>query len=184
MHMALDTRAWTRADLDRLPDDGNRYEVLDGELLVTPAPSAVHQQIVAWLSERITPFVAEHRIGRVHQARSVMVDGPKRQVEPDLMVLPRERFDSWDAAPIPILVVEVLSRSTRRTDLDGKRRFYMERGVAEYWAVDREVRSVIRARREGIETLKTHLLWRPVGTTAALEIDVVAMFSETLGSPA
>ena len=40
MHMALDTRAWTRADLDRLPDDGNRYEVLDGELLVTPAPSA------------------------------------------------------------------------------------------------------------------------------------------------
>lgn len=181
MHMATRSRAWTRADLDRLPDDGNTYEVLDGELLVTPAPSAGHQQIVAWLSERLTPFVATHYIGRVHQPRSVMVDGPSRQVEPDLMVLPPGRFDTWDAAPIPILVVEVLSRTRRRRDLDGKRRFYMERGVAEYWAVDPSARSVAVIRGEQSETTTTTLTWRPAGTEAALEIDLPAMFSEAIG---
>ena len=54
--MALETRPWTRADLDRLPEDGNKYEVIDGALFVTPAPSAIHQRIVAWLSEALTPF--------------------------------------------------------------------------------------------------------------------------------
>jgi Uma2 family endonuclease len=181
MHMALDTRAWTRADLDRLPDDGNKYEVLDGELFVTPAPSAVHQQIIAWLSQRLTPFVATHGIGVVHQARSVMVNGPARQVEPDLMVLPIGRFDTWDDAPIPKLVIEVLSKTTRRRDLDQKRRFYIERGVAEYWAVDRQNRSVIRIRREGTETTAALLTWTPRGSNAALEIDVTAMFTEVLG---
>lgn len=181
MHMAIHSRPWTRADLDRLPDDGNTYEVLDGELLVTPAPSAGHQQIVVWLSERLMPFVAKHGIGHVHQPRSVMVDGPSRQVEPDLMVLPPGRFDTWGAAPIPILVVEVLSRTTRRRDLDGKRRFYMERGVAEYWAVDPADRSVTVIRGEPSETTITILSWRPAGTDAALEIDVAALFSEATG---
>jgi Uma2 family endonuclease len=181
MHMALDTRAWTRLDLDRLPDDGNKYEVLDGELFVTPAPSAVHQQIIAWLSARLTPFVVERGIGVVHQARSVMVDGPSRQVEPDLMVLPPGRFETWEVSPIPILVVEVLSKATRRRDMEQKRRFYMERGVAEYWAVDREGRSVIRIRRAGTETTTTHLNWMPEGTTVGLDVDIAAMFAETMG---
>jgi Uma2 family endonuclease len=181
MHMALDTRGWTRASLDRLPDDGNKYEVLDGELLVTPAPSAPHQEIIAWLSETLTPFVVTHRIGRVHQARSVMVDGPSRQVEPDLMILPPGRFDTWDAAPIPLLVVEVLSEATRHRDLDGKRRFYMERGVGEYWAVDRVARSVTIIRRDMSATTTTLLTWKPAGTPVGLEIDVAAMFRETVG---
>jgi Uma2 family endonuclease len=181
MHMALDTRAWTRADLDRLPDDGNKYEVLDGELLVTPAPSAPHQEIIAWLNARLTLFVVAHGIGRVHQARSVMVDGPVRQVEPDLMVLPPGRIETWDAAPVPMLVVEVLSKATRRRDLEQKRRFYMERGVGEYWVVDRAARSVTFISRDGSGTTTTLLTWRPTGTPEALEIDVAVMFREALG---
>jgi Uma2 family endonuclease len=117
------TIPWTRTDLDRLPDDGNRYELLNGELLVSPAPSPPHQQIVAWLSDVLTPFVARHRIGIVHQAPSVMVRGDSTQVEPDLMVLPRVSFETWDAAPVPLLVIEVLSRSTSRRDLNQKRDF-------------------------------------------------------------
>ena len=180
MHMALDTRAWTRADLDRLPDDGNRYEVLDGELFVTPAPPAIHQQIVAWLSARLTPFVATHRIGVVHQARSVMVNGPSRQVEPDLMVLPIGRFETWDSAPTPLLVVEVLSTSTRHGVLGKKRDFYMERGVDEYWIVDRRARAVRRIRREATELITAVLRWAPRGSTEQLEVDVAEMF-EMLG---
>src|ERR1041384_2200889 len=105
MGMAISIPRYTVDDLDRLPDDGNRYELLDGELLVTPAPSAGHQRIVAWLSEKLTPFVLAHGIGVVHHPRSVIIiDGA--QVEPDLMVLPRIPFDEWDGAPTPMLVVE------------------------------------------------------------------------------
>ena len=179
MHMALETRAWTRADLQRLPDDGNRYEVLAGELFVTPAPSAFHQRIVAWLSAAITPFVVAHGIGVVHQARSVMVvDGS--ELEPDLMVLPRAPFDAWENAPTPILVVEVISKSTRRRDRDEKRRFYLEKGVAEYWVVDRYTRSVIRFRPSGQEAITTVLTWVPLGTEATLDVDVAMMFSQIL----
>ena len=180
MHMALDTRAWTRADLDRLPDDGNRYEVLNGELLVTPAPSDVHQAIVDWLSDVLTPFVIAHRLGRVQHPRSVVVvDGS--QVEPDLMVRPFAPLRGWENAPIPFLIVEVMSRSTRRRDLGDKRAFYMEHGVAEYWVVDREARVVVRVTAAGEERVPGTLTWAPPHTAATLHVDVAAMFREVLG---
>lgn len=179
-HMAMpQTIPWTRKDLDRLPDDGNRYELLDGELLVSPAPSPPHQQIVAWLSDVITPFVAAHRVGIVHQARSVMVRGDSTQVEPDLMVLPRIAFATWDDAPVPLLVIEVLSRSTPRRDLIQKRDFYLDRGVRDYWVVDRYSRSVTHITRDRTETVTTILTWTPAeGVAPALEIDIAAMFAE------
>jgi Uma2 family endonuclease len=173
MHMALETRRWTRSDLDRLPDDGNRYEVVDGALLVTPTPSAAHQHIVAWLNALLTPFVVANGIGVVHQARSVMVaDGS--QVEPDLMVLPLESFKTWESAPVPLLVVEVLSETTRSRDLGEKRRFYMEAGVAEYWAIDRKRRSLVRFVQAGSPETTTRFTWQPRRVGAALEIDLGA----------
>lgn len=177
MHMALETRPWTRADLDRLPDDGNRYEVLDGELLVTPPPSVSHQEIVAWLSAKLTPFVTANGLGTVHHPRSVMVDGGS-QVEPDLMVRPLIPHRGWDDAPVPILVVEVLSRSTRRRDLHTKRAFYIESGVGEYWVVDRENRSVTRIAADRDEPIRAQLIWSPKGSTDVLTIDVALMFAE------
>ena len=176
MHMALETRPWTRADLDRLPDDGNRYEVVDGRLFVTPAPSAVHQQIVAWLSARITPFVVANGVGVVHQSPSVMVKDDS-QVEPDLMVLPNGVFIDWSRAPTPILVVEVLSRSTRRRDLNEKRDFYIGRAVEEYWVVDREDRSVVRFRGGTAETVTGLLKWTP-GCAETLEMDLTELFAQ------
>ena len=180
MHMALDTRAWTRADLDRLPDDGNRYEVLNGELLVTPAPSDVHQAIVDWLSDVLTPFVVMRRLGRVQHPRSVVVIGGS-QVEPDLMVRPLGALRGWENAPIPFLIVEVLSRSTRRRDLGVKRAFYMEHGIAEYWVVDREARVVVRVTAAGEERVSGTMTWAPPHTAATLHVDVAAMFREVLG---
>ena len=143
MRMAFETRPWTQADLDRLPDDGNRYELLGGELLVTPPPSEEHQAIVDWLAEKLFPFVGEHGLGRLSFPRSVVVFGGS-QVEPDLMVRPRSPLRGWDNAPLPLLVVEVLSKSTRRRDLHQKRDFYVDMGVPEYWAIDPEARAVVR----------------------------------------
>lgn len=178
-HMAMpQTIPWTRKDLDRLPDDGNRYELLNGELLVSPAPSPPHQHIVAWLNEVLTPFVLTHRVGIVHQAPSVMVRGDSSQVEPDLMVFPKVAFDTWDDAPVPLLVIEVLSRSTPRRDLIQKRDFYLEKGVRDCWVVDRYSRSVTHITRDSTETVATVLTWAPEGIAATLEIDVAAMFAE------
>lgn len=136
------TIPWTREDLDRLPDDGNRYELLDGELLVTPAPSDAHQEIADWLSDKLTPFVAANRLGFVRHPRSVVVvDGS--QFEPDLMVRPIAPLRGWEKAPLPILVVEILSATTRRRDLGAKRDFYMEKGIPEYVAMFAETKTIV-----------------------------------------
>jgi Uma2 family endonuclease len=180
MRMALEARPWTRADLDRLPDDGNRYEVLDGELLVTPPPSAEHQEVVDWLAEKMFPFVAAHGLGKLRFPRSVVVvDGS--QFEPDLMVRADAPRRAWEDKPLPILVVEVLSRSTRQSDLQVKRDFYMKKGIPEYWAIDRAAREVTRFTPGGSETVRSILEWRPPVITATLEIDIAAMFSEVIG---
>jgi Uma2 family endonuclease len=175
-----DVIPWKRADLDRLPDDGNRYEVLNGELLVTPAPSDVHQAIVDWLSAVLTPFVVAHRLGVVQHPRSVIViDGS--QVEPDLMARPSAPPLGWERAPIPFLVVEVLSRSTRQRDLGKKRAFYIKEGVAEYWVVDRQTRSILRVTPERDERVVGMLTWTLPNAAAALEVDVARMFRDVLG---
>src|SRR5690349_8677595 len=79
------TEPWTIEQLDRLPDDGNRYELLRGKLLVTPPPSEVHETIVARLTALLVPFVTSKGLGLVHHPRSVVQFGGER-TEPDLMV--------------------------------------------------------------------------------------------------
>ena len=171
------TVPWTRKDLDRLPDDGNRYEVLDGELLVTPAPSVGHQAIVQWLAARLFPFVLANELGTLDFPRSVIVKGGS-EVEPDLMVRPLLRGGSWEQAPLPVLVVEVISEGTRRRDLVKKSAFYMRTGIPEYWAVDRRGRSIVRFTASSSETVSSVLTWTPTGTVATLDIDVAAMFAD------
>src|SRR5438270_1344414 len=85
MAVSTETRPWTIEELHRLPDDGNKYEVLDGELFVTPAPSEAHEDILAHLTRIIDPFVARHNLGYVYHPRSV-VRTQGSEVEPDLMV--------------------------------------------------------------------------------------------------
>lgn len=177
MHMALKTR-WTRADLDRLPEDGNTYEVIRGELFVTPPPGYPHQQIVSHLLTAIVPYLALHKLGQVHVPRSVVVfDGG--QAEPDLMVLPAGvLIDRWERMPAPLLVVEVLSRTTARRDRVAKRAYYMDAGVAEYWIVDREAKSVTVIRRDRPdEVIAERLSWRPIGGIEPLIIAMAELFT-------
>lgn len=178
MHMATRTRRWTLAELHRLPDDGNKYELVFGDLFVTPAPSLEHETILARLAEILVPFVVANDLGKVFHPRAIVrFDGS--EVEPDLMVRrlhPGGSLD-WDDAPAPILVVEVLSNSTRRRDLGEKRRFYLDANVAEYWIVDPEARDVRVVRQGDDDRRSTELLtWMPAGARESLVIDVAAIF--------
>jgi len=175
MEMAVETNAWTLDDLHRLPDDGNKYELVRGELFVTPAPTVSHEWVLAKLNMLLVPFVTEHSLGTVLHPRAV-VQFEDSEVEPDLMVrqVPHEAL-KWHELPAPILVVEVVSRTTHRRDRNQKRRLYLDAGVSEYWIVDRDDRSVTVIRPGKPDTdVRTALEWRPSGASASLLIPLDA----------
>lgn len=139
---------WTYEDYLRLPEDGNRYEVIRGHLFVTPPPIYDHQFVLWSLGQTLGRFVHEHRLGIVLTA-PFAVRLPARignPVEPDLVFLRTEqRPRSGDRffQGTPDLVLEVLSPSTRRRDRTIKLEAYRDAGVPEYWLVDPEDRTVV-----------------------------------------
>ena len=178
MHMAAAIKHWTLDELHRLPDDGNKYEIVRGELFVTPPPTDDHETIIARVSRRLEAFVEAQRLGFVYHPRAV-VRVKSSEVEPDLMVRARKPAGGrdWDDAPIPILVVEVLSASTRRRDLGPKRDFYLEIGVAEYWVIDAQARAVRAVRRGAADQVQTdEIAWHPSDASDALTIRVSDLF--------
>ena len=187
MHMArkLDAFEWTLEELHRLPDDGNKYELVRGELFVTPAPSPAHERLAVVLSEILWDYVRRHGLGRVFRPRAV-VRFLGSEVEPDIMVRAwTEHPTDWNDAPVPLVVVEILSDVTRRRDPGPKREFYHEAGVPCYWIVDGDSRS-IRAIRFGAEdTIAADVLtWHPDGAAEPLVVDIPALFREALGPSA
>jgi Uma2 family endonuclease len=181
MHMALKTHRWTRADLERLPDDGNKYEVIHGELFVSPAPDPAHDFIKNALAERLIPFC--HTQGLLHVFVGSAFVEYDSETRPDIIVSGRTMPppDRWDDMPTPALAVEVLSDSTRRRDLVTKRAFYLESGIAEYWIVDGEARTirVITPTDDRVEASALH--WTPVGATGTLALDVRELFEKAIG---
>jgi Uma2 family endonuclease len=180
MHMALHTQPWTLEMLHRLPDDGNKYELVRGELLVTPPPTGEHEDMVAALAELLVPYARAQHLGRVYQPRAV-VRARGSEVEPDLFIraqVPRLGND-WQKAPVPILVVEVLSPSTRRRDFGQKREFYSDIGIPEYWVVDPEKRTVhVIAPGDEPRIVSDVLRWHPTGASEPLDVDLRALFGE------
>jgi Uma2 family endonuclease len=178
MHVATKTKVWTLEEVHSLPDDGNKYELVRGELFVTPPPGGTHETILSRLSRVLEPYVERQRLGLVFHPRSVMrFEGS--EVEPDLMVRKpwpgRDR--NWDNAPAPILIVEVFSGSTRRRDQNQKKDLYMGAKIAEYWMVDPERQAVTVVGPKQIERTETDLLvWSPPGSTSPLEIRVAGLF--------
>jgi Uma2 family endonuclease len=176
MHMATKTQHWTRADLERLPDDGNRYEVLDGELFVTPLPLLPHQWIATQLLYRLVPYVRRYRLGVVVGPGSVVVG--EDEVQPDIAVFPvdpRKAPAKWDRLPRPILVTEVLSRTTRRRDLEFKKKAYRRWRIPTYWVIDRfEREAIIWTPRSAEPVIATNeLRWRPRAGIKPLVIPLV-----------
>lgn len=178
MHMAMHIKRWTLEEVHSLPDDGNKYELIRGELFVTPAPTDDHETIAARLSRILDPFIAGNGLGMLYHPRAVMqFEGS--EVEPDLMVRQPQssRKATWSEAPTPILVVEILSPYTRRRDHVQKRSLYVDAGVAEYWIIDPEENTItsIRAGERDIVS-RDQLVWAPTGTASTLTLDIASIF--------
>lgn len=133
-------RPLTRADLDAAPDDGHRYELIDGTLVVTPAPRPLHQIILVNLLAELRATVPEDL--RVLCAPLDVVLSEDTIIQPDLLVAPREAFTDRDLPTAPLLAVEILSPSTRGIDLLLKRDRLQRAGCPHYWVVDPDAPSI------------------------------------------
>src|SRR5690625_935148 len=130
-------RELTRADLDVLPDDdGHRYELLDGLLIVSPAPRFRHQDVVANLYSVLRAAAPTGL--KVLFAPFDVVLAENTVIQPDLLVAPRDAFTDTDLPVAPLLAVEVLSPSTRGVDLLLKKERLERAGCRHYWVVDPE----------------------------------------------
>ena len=132
------TIKFTYEDYLNTPED-KRYELLDGELVVAPAPGELHQSVSAQLGWRLVQFVSENSLGRVYQAPFDVVLSNMNVVQPDLLFVSNERSHIITSANIqgaPDLVVEILSPSTADRDRTFKLTLYAKYGVKEYWMVD------------------------------------------------
>jgi Uma2 family endonuclease len=160
--MALPRKArYQASDIWDTPDDGHRYEVIDGELYVTPPPSWDHQRGLSKLHLRVGPFVYEHGLGEVVQAPIGVVLDEGTAVQPDLVYVSRERraiIVERGIEGAPDLVVEVLSPSTRTRDRGAKMRRYADAGVPHYWILDPRARTLeaYRLGEQGYELTGTN----------------------------
>jgi Uma2 family endonuclease len=166
MGMAISVPRFTVADLEQFPDDGNRYELLDGVLLVTPQARQAHQRIAGRLYAALWNALEATGIGGVVAPGAISVP-PGTQLLPDILVFPA-RFGptvEWAEVTEHWLAVEVLSRSSRMYDRLYKRDAYFALGVPQVWLVDIDDRSVeIWRSRTEHEVVRDVIRW-PVPTT-------------------
>jgi Uma2 family endonuclease len=134
-------RPLTRADLDRMPSDGHRYELIDGALLVTPAPSWRHQTAVGNLFFRLK--LACPADLHVLMAPFDVAISDDTVMQPDILIAHRDDFTERDLPKAPLLAVEVLSPSTRRIDTMLKFSRYEAAGCPSYWVVDPDTPTLI-----------------------------------------
>ena len=127
-------KAFTRRDLESMPDDGRRYEVIDGALVVTPAPSLRHQWVLSSLLTLLTR--AASREFKVLCAPLDVALDDVTVLQPDLVVVRTDDIRQARGQIRPLLVVEILSPSTRRIDLTLKHSRYESAGYPSYWVVD------------------------------------------------
>jgi Uma2 family endonuclease len=176
---------WTYAEFERLPgDDGNRYEIIAGELVVNPGPGLQHQEIVGRLHLLLRPFVDAHRLGRVILSPFDVLFAEGDYLAPDLLFVRSERASIVRERGVegaPDLVVEIVSPSTGFRDRGLKRERYAHYGVAEYWVIDPRAgridvyRLLEDAERPAVLTSGT-LEWQPVAGGPTLAVDVAELF--------
>jgi Uma2 family endonuclease len=126
---------FTVAELDRLPDDGHRYELIDGVLVVSPRPTTIHQLVATRLVPILDKACPQELC--VVAEPALLVD-PMTELAPDLVVVPLDEVGEAKLTAPPLLVVEVRSPSTALIDLNRKKTAYEKFGVPSYWIVDPE----------------------------------------------
>ena len=183
---AVHSRRWTIEEVDRLaderPESSPRYELVDGELLVTPAPSGRHQRIILNLAVLLKTYVDTNRLGELRLGPGEARLTPDSRFEPDIFVVPAIDGRMPRAAdPVTrlLLAVEVLSPSSSRHDRITKRRFFQAHGVPDYWVVDGEAQAfeVWHPGDERAALLDDRLIWQPTLSTPPLDLDLAKFFA-------
>ena len=178
MAMPVPQPITTIEDLLALPEDGMRHELLDGEHVVTPAPTRRHQRVLGYLYQALARSLEGQTEVEILWSPADIHLGPRTLVQPDLFVLAHQPADTaWKDARVPFLVIEALSPSTAARDRNQKRRIYLEAGVEEYWIVDTDARVVERWRAgdDRPEIVHGLLTWSlKVGVSGS--IDLVELF--------
>jgi Uma2 family endonuclease len=169
------------ADMVRaLPDDGQRYEVVHGELLVTPAPRAWHQEIAARLLERLREYLRGQPVGHALMSPADISWSDETLVQPDVFVVPLAEIRTldWTQMKTLLLAVEILSPSTARADRFTKRRLYQEVGIPTYWIVAPDARCIEvwtpDTTRPMVE--RERVTWMPEGATEPLVVELADLF--------
>lgn len=130
---------YTYADYVQLPDDGKRYEIIEGELFMSPSPTPLHQEISKRLMRELDRFVENNHSGRVLYAPIDVVLNDENIVQPDILYVSKENekiITEKNIQGAPDLIVEILSPATAYNDLVNKKDLYAQFGVKEYWIVD------------------------------------------------
>jgi Uma2 family endonuclease len=179
------TRRWTTADVRALTREDRpwpRYELIDGELIVTPAPRGPHQFAAFELGVQLYPYLERTAIGFVLLSPSDLELRAGTITQPDVFVVPmgaERRHDTpeWSDVRSLLLAVEVLSPSSLRTDRVVKRDFYLANGVAEYWIVDLDERMIERwtPAQETPDLCRGTIAWTPLHREP-LVIDLPVLF--------
>lgn len=170
--MTLPGQRLTYEEYRRLPDD-QRYELMEGELVMTPAPTSRHQRILVRLSSSLDLFTYERGLGVVLVAPTDVVLSTHTVLQPDLLFVASGRTSIIDPQGAvhgaPDLVVEILSPSTAQRDLQIKRQLYSQYGVREYWIVDPDARlvEVLTHQGSGLDT------WQRFTSDAVLTSTVI-----------
>ena len=187
---AMLQRRWTEDEvrqlIDKAPAATPRYELVDGELLVTPSPTLVHQRVARELMLVLHAYVKAHGVGEVLFSPSDVRLARELVVQPDLYVVP-----PGDNGPQPkntritrlLLAIEIASPSSARYDRVVKRRAYQAAGVPEYWIADADARTVERWRATDArpEIEDGTLEWLPRGTSEPCVIDLRLLFATVNG---
>ena len=179
--MGMPAPLYYTADMVRaLPEDGNRYELVHGELLVSPAPRLWHQALVSRLHLALGNYLRFHPVGYAMMSPADISWGPDVLVQPDLFVAPlaQIRTMDWTSVQDLLLVVEVLSPSTARNDRFTKRRRYQEAGVGLYWIVDGEEQQVeVWTPAESFPRMeRDRLVWEPAGVGEPFSLELAELF--------
>lgn len=187
MAMPVVVPRYTISDLDSFPDDGNRYELLDGILLVSPGPAPLHELVLGRLLSALCVYLAPTKLATVFPRGTVELE-PNNHLEPDILVIPADEPEGgigpetrWTAVQRWWLTVEVSGSASRVYDRDHKVPAYVALGVREVWRVDLDDHCIYESRRDAIgERCQTEqLVWHPPELAEPLVIDVPALFERT-----
>ena len=183
MGMPAITQEWTVDMLDALPDDGQRYEVIDGVLFVTPGPGEMHQDVVGELYALLRDYLMGSDVGKTMVLPSDVRRGDRRRnrVQPDVFVI---RKVDGKRPPYPyelhdlLLAVEVVSPGNPLLDYQVKRDLYLREGVGEYWVINPGARNVSRwrGRDDPGEVLSKTVSWQPEGVSVPFVVDLAGFF--------